>query len=178
MVEVLIIRGTLPSNRKETDLICFFFVLLFLIVCYYLCKQKKDSCGNGSAPLFLPNPRDSTRDNQSETRQQYGIDMAEPREITRHKHRNPDANHRNPHQPIKKSLRSIHLQDFRFFLPITFVFSTQKFIFYSKKARFFSRKPSKTAKKTDFRCKIKKKIWSVEKNVVILHRFFKNHIIN
>ena len=131
-----------------------------------------------SVPLFFPNPRDGTRDNQSETRQQHGIDSAKPREITRNKHGNPDANHRNPHQPMKKSLRSVHLQNFRFFLPITFVFSTQKFIFYSKKARFFSRKPSKTAKKTDFRCKIKKKIWSVEKNVVILHRFFKNHIIN
>ena len=115
----------------------FFFVLFNLIVCFYLCKQKKDSYGNGSAPLFFPNPRDGTRDNQSETRQQYGIDSAKPREITRNKHGNPDANHRNSHQPVKKSLRSIHLQNFRFFLPITFVFSTQKVHFSFKKIPIF-----------------------------------------
>ena len=103
-----------------------------------------------SAPLFLPNPRDGTRDNQSETRQQYGIDSAKPREIARNKHGNPDANHRNPHQPVKKSLRSIHLQDFRFFLPITFVFSTQKVHFLFKKSPIFQSKTVKNGPKDRF----------------------------
>ncbi len=45
MVVVPIIQGILPSNKKKKQLFLF-FVLLFLIVCGYLCKQKKDSYGN------------------------------------------------------------------------------------------------------------------------------------
>ena len=125
---------------------------------YWMFKKndKNEGYRNGSSPFFFPNPGDGTTQHQSESRQQHGIDMAESCEITRHKHRNPNANHRNPQQPIKRFFEPIHRQN----------------------PHFFSQKPSKTAKKPIFRCKIKKKIWSVEEKVVILHRFFKNYIIN